>query len=65
MKFSNFIVIAVVILNIGFTVGVFYAALQSASIPDSLIVAWFAFTTGELWLLASIKKTKVRKEKDE
>ena len=25
----------------------------------ALIGAWFAFTTGELWMLSSIKKTKV------
>ena len=64
MKFSNFVVIMVVLLNIAFVVGVFCASLRSATIPDSLIVAWFAFTTGELWMLASIKKTKVRKEKE-
>ena len=28
------------------------------------MAAWFAFTTGELWLLAAIKKAKV-KRKDE
>ena len=61
MKFSNFVVIMVVLLNTAFVVGVFYASLQNATIPDSLIIAWFAFTTGELFALASIKKTKVKK----
>ena len=61
MKFSSFIVVVVVLLNIGFVLGVFYASLQNATIPDSLIIAWFGFTTGELWMLASIKKTKVKK----
>ena len=28
----------------------------------TLITAWFAFTTGELWMLSSIKKSKVKKE---
>ena len=28
----------------------------------TLIGCWFAFTTGELWMLSSIKKSKVKKE---
>lgn len=55
MKFSKVIVLVVILLNIGFTLGVFYVALKGYSIPDSLIVAWFGFTTGELWLLSRIK----------
>lgn len=31
----------------------------------TLIGCWFAFTTGELWMLSSIKKSKVKKEGDD
>ena len=44
-KFSKKIVVLVILLNIIFTVAVFVAAFFNHSIPDSLIMAWFAFTT--------------------
>lgn len=58
-KFSKAIVSAVIILNILFTVAVLYVFLHTGNEPSSLIVAWFAFTTGELWMLSGIKKKKV------
>lgn len=58
-KFSKKIVILVILLNIIFTTAVFVAAFFNATIPDSLIASWFAFTTGELWFLSSIKKREV------
>ena len=59
--FSKVIVSAVIILNMLFTVGVLLIFLKTASEPSSLIVAWFSFTTVELWSLAGIKKAKERK----
>ena len=65
-KFSKLIVAAVVALNTGFTAAVLYVFLRTKVEPTMLIGAWFAFTTGELWLLAGITKTKVKqKEGDE
>ncbi len=61
-KFSKGIVAAVVLLNTIFTAAVLYVFLQTGSEPITLIGCWFAFTTGELWMLSSIKKTKVRKD---
>ena len=49
-------------MNILFTAAVLYVFLQTGSEPMTLIGCWFAFTTGELWMLSSIKKTKVKKE---
>ena len=54
-KFSKRIVVLVILLNIIFTVAVFAAAFFNATIPDSLIMAWFAFTTTELVALAGIR----------
>ena len=54
-KFSKRIVVLVILLNIIFTVAVFVAAFFNAIIPDSLIMAWFAFTTTELVALAGIR----------
>lgn len=54
-KFSKTIVILVLLLNIVFTVAVFYVFLKTGSEPSTLIGAWFAFTTVELWSLAKIK----------
>jgi flagellar basal body-associated protein FliL len=61
-KFSKFIVTLVVILNILFTAAVLYIFMMTGSEPITLIGAWFAFTTGELWMLSSIKKSKVKKD---
>lgn len=64
-RFSKFIVTVVILLNILFTAAVLYAFLQTGSEPVTLIGCWFAFTTGELWMLSSIKKSKVKKEGDD
>ena len=58
--FSKFIVTLVIILNIVFTGVVLYIFNKTGNEPLALISAWFAFTTGELFLLAGIKKTKVK-----
>lgn len=61
-RFSKFIVTVVILLNIIFTVAVLYVFLKVGSEPMTLIGCWFGFTTGELWMLSSIKKTKVKKK---
>ena len=62
-RFSKFIVILVILLNIIFTGVVLYAFLKTGNEPAVLEGFWFGFTTGELWLLARIKKAKVAKPK--
>jgi len=64
-KFSKAIVAAVVLLNTIFTAAVLYVFLKVGTEPVTLIGCWFAFTTGELWMLSSIKKTKVNKRDGE
>ena len=59
MKFSKGIVSLVISLNIIFTAAVLYTFLKVGSEPMTLIGCWFAFTTGELWLLAGIKKREI------
>jgi len=59
-RFSKLIVALVIALNVAFTGAVLYLCLKSSIVPDSLIVAWFGFTTGELWLLAGIRKAKMQ-----
>lgn len=58
-RFSKFIVVLVILLNIIFTASVLYIYLKVQNEPTTLIMSWFAFTTGELWLMASIKKKEV------
>lgn len=60
--FSKFIVSVVITLNVIFTVAVLTIFLKTSTEPSSLIVAWFSFTTVELWSLAGIKKAKERKD---
>lgn len=58
-RFSKKIVAMIILLNVAFTIAVLYIFLKVGNEPTSLIVAFFAFTTGELWLLSGITKTKV------
>jgi hypothetical protein len=60
--FSKLIVALVILLNTGFAIGVLLVFLKVGSEPTALIAAWFAFTTGELWMLAGIKKQKLKEE---
>ena len=62
--FSKIIVSAVIGLNVLFTIAVLKIFLNTSCEPTSLIVAWFSFTTVELWSLAGIKKAKEKKEKE-
>jgi threonine/homoserine efflux transporter RhtA len=55
----------VVLLNTGFAGAVLYLFLRTGSEPMTLIGCWFAFTTGELWLLSGITKEKVRQSGDQ
>ena len=61
-RFSKAVVALVIFLNILFTAAVLHVFLQTGNEPVTLIGCWFAFTTGELWMLSSIKKSKVKKE---
>lgn len=60
--FSKVVVISVILLNVIFTGIVLSIFLKTSTEPSSLVVAWFSFTTVELWSLAGIKKAKERKE---
>ena len=60
--FSKLIVISVIMLNVLFTGAILWIFLRTSSEPSSLIVAWFSFTTVELWSLAGIKKAKEKRE---
>ena len=62
--FSKIIVVSVIVLNVIFTAVVLGIFLKTSVEPSSLVVAWFSFTTVELWSLAGIKKAKSRKDDD-
>lgn len=62
MKFSKVIVTLIVLLNTAFTAAVLYIFFTTHNEPTVLIGAWFAFTTGELWLTATIKKKEIEKD---
>lgn len=60
--FSKIIVSTVITLNVIFTIAILKVFLATSCEPSSLIVAWFSFTTVELWSLAGIKKAEKKKE---
>jgi hypothetical protein len=53
--FSKTIVTLVILLNVIFTVAILYVFCRVGNEPAALVVAWFGFTTVELWALAKIK----------
>lgn len=61
-KFSKIIVLSVIALNVIFTAIVLAMFSKTSAEPSGLIIAWFSFTTVELWSLAGIKKAKEKKE---
>ena len=61
-QYSKVLVAMIIAMNIAFTVAILVVYAQIGTEPAALIAAWFSFTTGELWLMASIKKSKVNKE---
>lgn len=65
MRFSKLIVTTIVLMNATFTAAVLWVFLRVGDEPAVLIGAWFAFTTGELWAMASIRKAKAKREKRE
>ena len=62
MKFDKKIVTAIVVLNVLFAYKILDVFVKTGSEPSALVVAWFAFTTGELWSLSKIKRAKINKE---
>ena len=62
MKFDKNIVTAIIVLNAVFTYKILDVFVKTGSEPSALVVAWFAFTTGELWSLSKIKRAKIDKE---
>ena len=59
-NYSKAIVVLVVLLNTVFAFSTLYVFLRTSNEPTALIAAWFAFTTGELWILKDIKKAKIK-----
>lgn len=64
VKFASFVVLLVIGLNIWFTDKIITLIETTSFEPAVLIGAWFAWTTGELWMLKDIKKKKIEKEKE-
>jgi hypothetical protein len=52
----------IIISNIIFAGSVLAVFWHTGAEPAALTAAWFAFTTGELWLLAGLKKKKMKSE---
>jgi len=57
--FSKLVIMVIVLANIIYTAAVLYVFLKTSCEPTVLTGCWFAFTTGELGLVALIKKTKL------
>ena len=63
-RFSKKVVSTVITLNVIFAAAVLIVFWHTGSEPTVLVGSWFAFTTGELWTLSSIKKKEIEKGAD-
>lgn len=64
-QFSKVVVFSIVIMNIWFARETLSVFREVGAEPVTLIMSWFAFTGGELWMLSSIKKRKIKKDGNE
>ncbi|PKL00080.1 MAG: hypothetical protein CVV56_08170 [Tenericutes bacterium HGW-Tenericutes-1] len=60
--FSKLLLLLVIALNIWFTNRVLNIVSMGMSEPVVLIGSWFLFTGTEVWIMANIKKQKIKKE---
>ena len=63
--FSKAVVVLVILLNVAFAYRVLEVFAITGTEPMVLIGAWFSFTTGELWMLSGIARTKIHKGEEE
>lgn len=61
-NYSKIIIGFVIAANVVFTIAVLLVFWKTSAEPVALIGSWFAFTTVEVWQLATIKKKKLDKE---
>lgn len=64
-SYSKIIVFLVIILNVWFARKTLNIYAIAGSEPVTLITAWFAFTVGELFLLARLKGKEIEKGEDD
>lgn len=65
MSFNKIVITILIVLTMIFTAVVLYIFYCVGSEPMVLIGAFFAFVTGELALMASIKRNENKKEDDD
>ena len=65
MSLSKILVPLIIIANILFTWRILELFKLGYGEPSSLIYAWFAFTTGELFAMAKIRSDKVKVDGNE
>jgi len=63
-RFSKKVVSTVITLNVIFATAVLIVFWHTGSEPTVLVGSWFAFTTGELWTLSTIRKKEIEKGAD-
>ena len=64
-RFSKKVVSTVIALNVIFAAAVLIVFWHTRSEPTVLVGSWFAFTTGELWTLSTIRKKEIEKGADD
>lgn len=61
-QYSKWLIPIVIVLNIGFAVGIMIAMKSGADEPTTLVNRWFDWTTVEILVLFGIKAGKIGKD---
>ncbi len=64
VEYSKIIVLLIIVLVVAFSKIVLDIFRETGVEPSTLIVAFFGFATGELMLMAAIKRKKIDKGED-
>lgn len=61
-QYSKWLIPIVIVLNVGFSVGIVIAMKMGAEEPTTLVNRWFDWTTVEILVLFGIKAGKIGKD---
>ena len=64
VEYSKIIVLLIIVLVVAFSKIVLDTFRETGAEPSTLIVAFFGFATGELMLMAAIKRKKIDRGED-
>jgi len=63
-KFSKGLIVLIVLSNMVAAGISFWLFAKTGGEPVATLGVWFGFSTGELWIMATVKKAKIKNSKE-